>query len=268
MPHPQGQPSPAAYFERVDRNRFRATEQVGGGWNPAEQHIAPAFGLLAHAAEADRDARRDDGLRLARLSYDILGVLPIDVVDIEVAVLRPGRTIELVEARLSHAGRVAVILRAWLMQDYDTAAWAGSTLPRIAPVDTMPAWEPGSLWPGGFVRSVEVRRAQVEPGRAAYWLRTACSLIAGEQVSATARVLGMLDIANGITPRAAAEDVAFPNLDLTAHLFASPRGEWLGLDTCVSFGASGIGLTHSILHDAHGPIGAVSQCLTVRPRSR
>ncbi|WP_046658448.1 thioesterase family protein [Lysobacter capsici] len=268
MPHSPGPPSPAAYFERVDRHRFRATEQVGGGWNPAEQHIAPAFGLLAHAVEADRDARRDDGLRLARLSYDILGVLPIDVVDIEVAVLRPGRTIELVEARLSHAGRVAVILRAWLMQDYDTAAWAGSTLPPIAPVETMPVWEPGSMWPGGFVRSVEVRRAQVEPGRASYWLRTACSLIAGEQVSATARVLGMLDIANGITPRASTDEVVFPNLDLTAHLFASPRGEWLGLDTSVSFGAHGIGLTHSVLHDRHGPIGAMSQCLTIRPRGR
>ncbi|MGO4776226.1 acyl-CoA thioesterase domain-containing protein [Lysobacter sp. 2RAB21] len=117
MQQPSGLRSPAAYFERVDTKRFRATEHVGGGWNPAEQHVAPAFGLLAHAVEADRDARRSDGLRLARLSYDILGIIPIDVVDIEVAVLRPGRTIELVEARLSHAGRVALILRAWIMQE-------------------------------------------------------------------------------------------------------------------------------------------------------
>jgi hypothetical protein len=266
MQQPSGHRSPAAYFERVDAKRFRATEHVGGGWNPAEQHVAPAFGLLAHAVEADRDARRSDGLRLARLSYDILGIIPIDVVDIEVAVLRPGRTIELVEARLSHAGRVALILRAWLMQEYDTAAFAGTSLPRIAPPEQMEPWEPGSLWPGGFVRSVDVRRAQIEPGRASYWLRTAVAMIAGEQVSATARALGMLDISNGITPRATPEAVAFPNLDLTAHLFAPPSGEWLGLDTTVSFGAGGFGLTHSIIHDSGGPVGAVSQCLTVRPR--
>ena len=31
---------------------------------------------------------------LTRLSYDILGTLPMDACDVEVRVLRPGRTIE------------------------------------------------------------------------------------------------------------------------------------------------------------------------------
>ncbi|MGO1070633.1 thioesterase family protein [Lysobacter sp. CA199] len=264
--HAQHSPPPSAYFKRVGATRFQATEHVGGGWNPAEQHVAPALGLLAHAVETDRDARRSDGLRVARLSYDILGTLPIDIVDIDVAVLRPGRTIELVEARLSHGGRVAVVLRAWLMQQYDTTAFAGNSLPRIAPPEDMPSWSPVSVWPGGFIRSAEVRRHQIEPGRASYWVRTGVNLIEGEPVSATARALGLLDIANGMTPRAAAEDVAFPNLDLTAHLFEPPGDDWLGLDTTVAFGAHGIGLTHSIIHGRGGPIGAVSQCLTVRPR--
>jgi hypothetical protein len=39
----------------------------------------------------------------------------------------------------------------------------------------------------------------------------------------------------------------------------------VGFDTAVSIGPSGIGLTHSIIHDETGPIGAVSQSLTVRP---
>ncbi|MEH6419922.1 thioesterase family protein [Pseudomonas sp. CGJS7] len=262
----QGVAPQAAYFQRLDTLRFRATEHVGGGWNPAEQHVAPALGLLAHAVEADRDARRDDRLPLARLSYDILGVLPIDAVDIEVTVLRAGRTIELVEARLSHSGRAAVVLRAWLMQEYDTAAVAGTPFARIAKPEEMPEWDPTTLWPGGFIRSVQVRRQQIEPGRASFWLRTDVALIEGERVSATARAVGLLDTANGMTPRATTEQVAFPNLDLTAHLFAAPRGDWLGFDTTASFGANGIGLTHSIIHDADGPIGAVSQCLTVRPR--
>ncbi len=50
-----------AYFERTGSNSFRATEHVGGAWNIEEQHIAPAFGLLAHVVECDRDARRSDG---------------------------------------------------------------------------------------------------------------------------------------------------------------------------------------------------------------
>ena len=57
----------------------------------------------------------------------------------------------------------------------------------------------------------------------------------------------------------------FPNLDLTVHLFRQPAGGWLGLDTTVSFGPAGQGLTSSVLHDEQGPLGSVQQTLTVRP---
>jgi hypothetical protein len=60
-------------------------------------------------------------------------------------------------------------------------------------------------------------------------------------------------------------EVAFPNLDLTAHLFAQPRGEWIGFDTAVSFGPTGVGVTSSVLHDISGPIGTMAQVLTIRP---
>lgn len=65
--------------------------------------------------------------------------------------------------------------------------------------------------------------------------------------------------------RADPSTVAFPNLDLTAHLFGMPEGEWLGFDTSVSFGQQGLGLTSTVLHDARGPIGTLAQALTVRP---
>jgi len=129
----------------------------------------------------------------------------------------------------------------------------------------MPEWNPSQMWPGGFIASTEVRRAEIEPGRAAFWARTAVPLLDGEAVSLTARAPVLLDIANGMAVRVDPREVAYPNLDLTAHFFAEPEGEWIGFDTAVSFGPTGIGLTHSIIHDQTGPIGAVSQILTVRP---
>jgi len=72
-------------------------------------------GWDGHVVEQDREARRADGLVIARMSYDILGTLPVDVVETEVRVVRAGRTIELVEATLAHRGWPAVLLRAWLM---------------------------------------------------------------------------------------------------------------------------------------------------------
>jgi hypothetical protein len=92
------------------------------------------------------------------------------------------------------------------------------------------------------------------------------SLVAGEEVSGLAAAAGLFDIANGMTVRANPLEVAFPNVDLTAHLFRPPSGEWVGFDTTVSFGPGGLGLTSSVLHDTDGPTGTLSQVLTVRPR--
>ncbi|BDH57602.1 hypothetical protein MTP03_25410 [Tsukamurella sp. PLM1] len=81
-----------------------------------------------------------------------------------------------------------------------------------------------------------------------------------------ARAARFFDIANGMTPRFGPADVAYPNLDLTAHLFREPVGDGLGFDTRVSTGPNGVGLTSSVIYDSTGPIGTVNQIQTVRPR--
>jgi hypothetical protein len=128
----------------------------------------------------------------------------------------------------------------------------------------VPAWDGASLWPGGFIASVDVRRDQEQPGRARFWVRPRPALL-DEPVSPLARWAGVLDIANGMTVREDPLTVAFPNVDLTAHLVREPVGEWVGFDTSVSFGPDGRGLTSSVLHDVDGPLGTLAQSLTVRP---
>lgn len=254
-----------AYFERTGAQSFRATEHTSGAWDTATQHIAPALGLLVHAVERHRDARRGDGLRVSRLSFDILGTLPVADVDVTVEVLRPGRTIELVEARLAHGGRDGVLLRAWLLQPRDTEAIAGTPVAPLPRPESVPAWDPTTVWPGGFIESVDVRRQQAAPGRATSWVRTALPLVADEEVSPLARLSGLLDITNGLTVRESPQKVAFPNVDLTAHLVRDPQAGWVGLDTSVTFGPDGLGLTHTVVHDEAGPLGSSAQTLTVRP---
>jgi hypothetical protein len=250
------------YFERTGASAFTPTEHVGGAWNVREQHIAPALGLMAHLVETDVAARRSD-LALTRLTYDILGTVPLEQVEVSVEVVRPGRTIELVEAVLRHGGRPVVVLRAWLLQSRDTEALAGTDLPALPPPDELPEWNPSTLWPGGFIASARLRRQQQRPGRGRYWVATDVPLL-DEPVSPTARLVGLLDIANGMTVRADPREVAFPNVDLSAHLFRQPHGEWLGFDTTVSFGPHGHGVTSSVLHDQAGPFGTLAQSLTVR----
>lgn len=254
-----------AYWQRTGTRTYRPTEHVVGAWDRSTQHIAPALGLLAHEVELDRDRRRSDGLVLSRLSYDILGTVPLEEVEVTVELLRAGRTIELVRAAASHGGREVATLRAWLVEPGDTAALAGTDLPRIPPPDEVQPWDATELWPGGFIASVELRRKEMGPGRSTVWVRTSEPLVADEEVSRLAAVAGLLDISNGIAVRADPTKVYFPNLDLTAHLFDQPAEGWVGLDTTVSFGPGGLGLTSTVLHDERGPIGTIAQTLTVRP---
>ena len=86
-----------------------------------------------------------------------------------------------------------------------------------------------------------------------------------------AAYLGLVDTANGMNVRLDPRDWAFPNVDLTVHLYRTPEGgpgHWIGLDTTVIVGTSGVGLTSSTLHDEHGPVGRAEQGLTVRPMAR
>lgn len=260
-----------AYFVRTGPTTYRATRHTQGAWDLETQHVAAALGLLAHAVEVDRDRRRGSDLVLGRVSYDILGTMPVAEVEVAVRVIRPGRTIELVEATMSAGGRVGVLLRAWLMMPGETAALAGSEHASIPGPDQAEVWPASTIWPGGFIETVEVRRIKPRPGRAAFWVRTPIPLVDESPLdeapaSRVASIIGLLDIANGMSVRVSPTEALFPNIDLTAHLFRAPQGEWVGFDTTVSFGPEGLGLTSSVLHDLDGPFGSLNQMLTVRPR--
>lgn len=255
----------STYFVRTGPHTYRATEHTSGAWRVDEQHIALPIGLLAHILETDFAARRDDRLFLARISVDILGPIPIGEMEYEVRVLRPGRSIELVEAHLSYGGRPAVTMRGWFLQERDTASVAGTTLSTIPSLGEHQEWVPSQEWPGGALAALSCRRLRRAPGRGTFWLSSAIPLVDDAPVGAVPRAAALFDFANGMVTREDPEAVFFPNLDLTAHLLRPPQEGWIGFDTSVTFSANGVGLTHSVLHDEAGPLGSLSQILTVRP---
>lgn len=255
-----------AYFERRVDGGFTPTGHVSGAWNPDEQHIAPTMGLLAHLIEQDHTARRGGELRLARFSAEILGVLTMDAVTVTIRVIRPGRTIELVEAELAQHGRTAVLARAWLLQRTNTSAIDGTTLERMPAPDGFTEGTFAKRWMGAFVASVETRTEHIDDRHMHCWVRPRLAVLAGEEVSPLARAIGVLDIANGQVPWADPARVLFPNIDLSASIFRDPAPGWIGLDVHVSVGPDGTGTTASVIHDEQGPLGTLTQTLTVRPR--
>ncbi|MEP6796840.1 MAG: thioesterase family protein [Lapillicoccus sp.] len=257
--------TPPSYYRRRPGGFYEPTVNVQGVWNEAEQHMAPVSGLLVHAIE-EHEPRED--LQLARITFEILGVVPAALTEITVTTIRPGRTIELVEAVLVAGGRPAVRAHAWRMSRQSTAEIAGGAPEALPAPETMADWKGTVTWPGGYIRTLDGRQAEgSSPGRGQVWLRTDVCLVEDVEASPTAAFIGLVDTANGVLVREDPKEWVFPNIDLSIHLWRRPVAGWVGFDTTVVFGGDGIGLTSTILHDIEGPVGRSEQILTIRRRT-
>ncbi len=270
----------AAYYTLIKREQqadgvciahYQPTEHVQGAWNEHEQHMAPATGLLT--AELQQFAPQDN-MRIARISLDILGLIPLDDFTITTRCIRPGKTIELVESVMNSRGRDCIIARAWRLITQDTSSIAGleDKIALYQP-EQLPIWEDMKGWPGGFIASVRlVAEADRRPGRGMVWITNDTEMVAGEPTDDMVHLLGMVDTANGVVPRLGLGlselDWMFPNTDLQIHMYRLPKGQWLGIEAVQQYGADGIGVTSAVLHDVHGPFGRSEQILTIRPMPR
>ncbi len=265
---PAGQPvTPAtrtsnSYYEDLGDNRYRSTLHAQGAWADDHQHMSPVAGLLVDALE---NCSPRPSLMFSRIAFDILGTIPGGEISVEAKVLRPGRTIELVQAEMIAGSRPVVRATGWRLETSDTRAIAASDLGSIPGPESAEPFDNNSVWPGGFIRSVELRRVGTpRPGSSTVWLRARVPLLSDRETSVLAGVFGLVDTANRVAVRVDPSEVLFPNTDLTVHLFRQPAGDWLGLQTQVSFGPDGIGLTEAVLHDLEGPFGRSAQTLTLR----
>lgn len=262
----------SAYYQLIDKHidakgvvsaTYRSTIHAQGAWNENEQHMAPASGIIA--AELAQFQPRDD-VRIGRISYDIFGLIAAGEFTITTRVLRPGKTIELLESDMQAKGRTCIIARAWRMCVQDSSAVAGLEDQIIQQPDALPEWLGMSRWPGGFIQSIEARVGEnYRAGKGIVWLNNAKDMVENQPTSDFVHLMGMVDTANGIVPRQG-DDFAwgFPNLDLQIHLHRLPTGRWLGLEAVQQFGSDGIGLTSAVLHDVQGPFGRSEQILTLR----
>lgn len=250
--------------EGTVKAHYHSTQHAQGAWNANEQHMAPVSGIMA--LELESYFPRSD-MRLARLSFDIFGFIPAGDFSITTRNIRPGKTIELLEAEMQAQGKTCVVARAWRMQLQNSTEIAGLEDETVSHPDTLAPWDGMWYWPGGYIQSLcfksdENHRA----GKGIVWLKNEKEMVGGQITSDFARLIGMVDTANGVAVRQEQGVITwgFPNLDLQIHMHRTPVGKWLGLETLQQYGADGIGLTSAILHDVQGPFGHSEQILTLR----
>src|SRR5699024_1226535 len=104
-PTPATAPLPTAFYLPLAADEFRSTPATTSPWDETMQHGGPPAALLARAVGR---VRPGEDMPIGRLTIDMVGPVPQGRIRTEAEIVRPGRRIELVEARLWANDRLAV----------------------------------------------------------------------------------------------------------------------------------------------------------------
>jgi hypothetical protein len=258
-----------AIFTRAGE-AFVPSAHARGPWDPRALHGGAPAALIATAFERMTPGER---LRIARLSFEFLRPVPFAPLTLATRIVRPGRRVQELAAELRHGDETVCRAAALRVQEVPDG------LPAEAPPPepSMPGPQEGrpvrfALDDAGedsFAASAMEMRWLDEPfalGPARVWQRLRHPLLAGEPLSALARLAASADFGNGVSAALPFDRFLFINADLTVHLHRLPVGEWIGLDARTVVTAGGMGMSESVLHDLGGPVGRAFQTLVVQPR--
>lgn len=209
--------------------------------------------------------------RLARATFEILKPIPIGTVKVEAEVVRPGRSVELIEGTLSSGGTAIVRARGWRIRtaqlNLDSAPPPETPPPGPREAQERPFFQTGADI--GYHTAMDVRfvsGAYVDPGPATAWMRMRVPLIEGEQPDPRDRVLVAADSGNGVSAPLDYHRWVFINADLNVAFRRPPRGEWVCLDATTWAEPDGVGLTDTALYDEEGLVGRATQSLLLSER--
>ena len=255
---------PDAFFA-IEGERIVPSELTRGPWDPGSQHAGPPSALLARALELC-DPR--EGMRIARVTVEILAPVPIAPLTLSAEVVRPGRSVELLEASLRGENGELMRARGWRLAESDIEVdWESEERPpghegaealEFFPTGETVGWHTA-------MEIVFARGRFLEPGPGVAWMRPRAPLVEGEEITPLQRTMLAADAGNGISAPLDWRTHIFINTDLSVHLLRPPEGEWIGLDSVTH--VDGIGLTDTALWDERGRIGRAAQTLLVRERA-
>ena len=265
---------PAPYLPTSHPDVFESTPLAQAGWYDSGQHGGVVSALIGRAIER---APTLTPMETARLTVELVRVVPIVPLRVATRILREGKKIQLVEASLLDADDVELArgvglrLRTEELELPETAAVPPLDLPLPEDSDPPDMEHFGLGEPGRLLyhrHAIEVRQVaggfdHLGPG--AMWLRMLSPLVAGEPVTALTRAVVAGDFVNGLSRLVDSWQYVFMNADLTIHLHRRPVGEWVGVDATSRYGPTGRGSAGGRLVDVSGEMGRSTQTLFIAP---
>ena len=259
-------------YRRLDTDggfqTFESTDGTRSNWDPEIQHGSPPLALLTKLIE---ERAAESGMRVGRLTLDILGAIPVSTVRARAWVERPGSRIsmmaaEMLASRPDGTERAVARVTAWLLAPSDTADATTDRYPPLVEGDSIPMphnWHN----PTGYLETVSWRTQRTAEGQTPVaWLSPLVPVVDAEPVTDLQRLAMVADCANGVGAALDPQKFLFMNTDTAVHLHRLPTGNDFGLRARGSIGPDGIGVTTADVFDCQGFIGTVAQTLLVQRR--
>ncbi|HKV18113.1 MAG TPA: thioesterase family protein [Mycobacterium sp.] len=251
-----------------DYQRFESTDGTRSNWDPEIQHGSPPLALGTKLIE---ELAGDSGLRIGRVTLDILGAIPVAELRARAWVERPGARISMMIAEMrakrpDGTERAVARVTAWLIATSDTADAATDRYPPLVEGEADPtphSWEGAK----GYLDTVSWRRQRApDGGSSVVWLSPLVPLVDSEPMTDLQRLALVVDSANGAGAALDPEQFVFMNTDTTVHVHRLPVGDDFALRARGSIGPDGIGVTTAEIFDRQGFIGTSAQTLLVQRR--
>jgi hypothetical protein len=251
-----------------DGDVFVPTDLTRSPWHPGAQHGGPPAALAVRAVEA----AAPEGMEIARITFEVLGEIPVEPLTASAAVVRPGRRVSLARAEVLASGAPVMSAAAWLIRRGRVDLPPATDPPPAAPPvpDDLPDYDSAfrdyTDFYGGALDKRLIDGTVEGPGRAAMWFRMRVPVVAGSPDTALQRLAAIADSGNGISWALPFEDYLFVNTDLTLSVVRAPEGEWFALDAVTRLDAGGRGIADTLLFDRTGWLGRGMQSLYVAGR--
>lgn len=248
------------------------TKMATGPWYEGTQHGSSMMLLAAYAAETYCSATNR---QVTRLTVDMMKAVPMKPVKLVTDVRRSGKYMDVLDISIQSEGEECVRASALCFRVDDVpvaerVTYQG-TVPKLPPPLKKPMFA-DSLHRDGFHNALDLRiDLQAEP--AVMWFRLLPEVVGGEAVLPLLRVALCADwtysipnIAHRFRTGERFEDQAFfaINPDTTINLHRQAVGEWIGLQTYMSYGHHGAGTVSAQLFDEEGALGYSSQSVLIR----
>ena len=252
----------SAVFLR-DGDRLVPQLEARAGWYADALHGGPVAGAFARAFEM---VEAPAEMAITRLTVDMMRPVPTVPLTIETRVVRSGKRIQVLEARMEADGSDVAVASALRLRIADVAVPPHPRRdPLPAPLE-VPAFKMQPIdGPWFHTRAVELRSTKEDfyvagPGTA--WARLIMPLVEGEHPTPLQRAAVAADFGNGVG-NVLSKEFVFMNADLTVYLHRPPVGEWVGLRSRSDIDGLGFGVAQSELFDTTGSVGHGMQALFI-----